>query len=148
MSRQASEHLLSLPGCLTAGLSVHLFSQERHHLRRHPLRVVDERPVPATLQHYHPCAGERLALDVRRGERRYPLDLDWLLPAGEFAPLRCPACAQTGAPLVAAKTHLGCARCLAPKRPATPPAGGTVPPPRGGAAVDTRLLKLTEDQPW
>lgn len=90
----------------------------------------------------------RLALDVRRGERRYPLDLEWLLPAGEFAPLRCPACAQTGAPLVAAKTHLGCARCLAPKRPATPPAGGTVPPPRGGAAVDTRLLKLTEDQPW
>lgn len=55
----------------------------------------------------------RLALDVRRGERRYPLDLDWLLPAGEFAPLRCPACAQCGAPLVAAKTHLGCARCLA-----------------------------------
>lgn len=48
----------------------------------------------------------RLALDVRRGERRYPLDLDWLLPAEGFAPLRYPACAQSGAPLVAAKTHL------------------------------------------
>ncbi|MER6527747.1 hypothetical protein [Streptomyces sp. NPDC001508] len=79
----------------------------------------------------------RLALDVRRGERRYPLDVDWLLPAGELAPLRCPACAQSGAPLVAAKTHLGCARCLAPKHPATPPARGIVPPPRGGAAEET-----------
>lgn len=77
----------------------------------------------------------RLALDVRRGERRYPLDLDWLLPAGEFAPLRCPACAQSGAPLVAAKTHLGCARCLAPKHPTPHPAPESVPPPRDGAAA-------------
>ncbi|MEV6740100.1 hypothetical protein AB0N14_25400 [Streptomyces sp. NPDC051104] len=77
----------------------------------------------------------RLALDVRRGERRYPLDLDWLLPAGEFAPLRCPACAQSGAPLVAAKTHLGCARCLAPKRPTPVPAPESVPPPRDGTAA-------------
>ncbi|MGW3660330.1 hypothetical protein ACWD6R_33880 [Streptomyces sp. NPDC005151] len=77
----------------------------------------------------------RLALDVRRGERRYPLDLDWLLPAGEFAPLRCPACAQSGAPLVAAKTHLGCARCLAPKHPTPVPASESVPPPRDGAAA-------------
>lgn len=79
----------------------------------------------------------RLALDVRRGERRYPLEVDWLLPAGEFAPLRCPACAHSDAPLIAAKTHLGCARCLAPKHPAPPPAGETVPPPRSGTAVDT-----------
>ncbi|MFJ9482942.1 hypothetical protein ACIRRI_49800 [Streptomyces mirabilis] len=77
----------------------------------------------------------RLALDVRRGERRYPLDLDWLLPAGEFAPLRCPACAHSGAQLVAAKTHLGCARCLAPKRPTPQPASESVPPPRDGAAA-------------
>ncbi len=77
----------------------------------------------------------RLALDVRRGERRYPLDLDWLLSAGEFAPLRCPACAQSGAPLVAAKTHLGCARCLAAKRPTPHPAPESVPPPRDSAAA-------------
>ncbi|MET7354986.1 hypothetical protein [Streptomyces mirabilis] len=77
----------------------------------------------------------RLALDVRRGERRYPLDLDWLLPAGEFAPLRCPACAHSGAQLVAAKTHLGCARCLAPKRPTPQPAPESVPPPRDGATA-------------
>ncbi|GFH39157.1 hypothetical protein [Streptomyces pacificus] len=76
----------------------------------------------------------RLALDVRRGERRYPLDLDWLLPAGEFAPLRCPACARSGAQLVAAKTHLGCERCLAPKRAAPRPVPESVPPPRDGAA--------------
>ncbi|MEU3161708.1 hypothetical protein ABZ753_30495 [Streptomyces griseoincarnatus] len=79
----------------------------------------------------------RLALDVRRGERRYPLDLDWLLPAGEFAPLRCPACDRSGAQLVAAKTHLGCARCLAPKRPTPQPAPVSVPPPRDGADAHT-----------
>ncbi|MFB8775372.1 hypothetical protein [Streptomyces broussonetiae] len=77
----------------------------------------------------------RLALDVRRGERRYPLDLDWLLPAGEFAPLRCPACARSGVQLVAAKTHLGCERCLAPKRTVPHPAPESVPPPRDGAAA-------------
>ncbi|QFQ99430.1 hypothetical protein F9278_28435 [Streptomyces phaeolivaceus] len=81
----------------------------------------------------------RLALDVRRGERRYPLDLDWLLPAGEFAPLRCPACARSGAQLVAAKTHLGCDRCLAPKRPTPRPAPESVPPPRDGAATHTAV---------
>ncbi|MFJ8000188.1 hypothetical protein ACIQ7D_24130 [Streptomyces sp. NPDC096310] len=79
----------------------------------------------------------RLALDVRRGEGRYPLDLDWLLPAGEFAPLRCPACDRSGAQLVAAKTHLGCARCLAPKRPTPQPAPASVPPPRDGAGAHT-----------
>lgn len=77
----------------------------------------------------------RLALDVRRGERRYPLDLDWLLPAGEFAPLRCPACARSSAQLVAAKTHLGCDRCLTPKRPTPHPAPESVPPPRDGAGA-------------
>ena len=56
----------------------------------------------------------RLEVDVLRGARRFPLTLDWLLPAGAFAPVRCPACgADTGRrPLVVAKTHLGCAGCL------------------------------------
>ena len=56
----------------------------------------------------------RLPVDVLRGARRYPLVLEWLLPVGAFAPLRCPACGADvrNWPLAAAKTHLGCARCL------------------------------------
>jgi len=64
----------------------------------------------------------RLPVDVLRGARRFPLMLEWLLPAGMFAPVSCPACrADTASwPLVAAKTHLGCASCL--RGPASGPA--------------------------
>jgi hypothetical protein len=51
-------------------------------------------------------------VEVRRGERRYPLDLHWLLSAACFAPLRCAAC-DAAEPLAAGRTHLGCRRCLA-----------------------------------
>jgi hypothetical protein len=51
-----------------------------------------------------------LPVEVRRGPRRYPLALDWLLPAGVFAPVRCPSCAATN-PLVAGKQRLGCSAC-------------------------------------
>src|SRR6266567_4522653 len=56
----------------------------------------------------------RFPVEVMRGARRFPLMLEWLLPAGMFAPVRCPACGANAAsrPLVAAKTHLGCSRCL------------------------------------
>ncbi len=62
----------------------------------------------------------RLPVDVLRGARRFPLLLEWLLPAGVFAPLCCPGCSANTRerPLVAAKTHLGCAGCLT-----TEPAG-------------------------
>ncbi|MGB6454674.1 MAG: hypothetical protein WBH47_09310 [Streptosporangiaceae bacterium] len=55
-----------------------------------------------------------LPVDVLRGPRRFPLRLEWLLPVGTFAPLRCPQCSADTAQhhLVVAKTHLGCARCL------------------------------------
>lgn len=53
----------------------------------------------------------RLPVDVRRGERRYPLTLDWLHPAGTFAGIRCAHC-DSPAPLVASKTRLGCESCL------------------------------------
>lgn len=55
-----------------------------------------------------------LPVDVLRGPRRFPLTLEWLLPVGTFAPLRCPQCGADTArqPLVVAKTHLGCASCL------------------------------------
>jgi len=36
----------------------------------------------------------RVAADVLRGSRRYPMSFDWLLPAGVYAPVRCPSCAR------------------------------------------------------
>lgn len=65
----------------------------------------------------------RFPVDVLRGARRYPLVLEWLLSVGAFAPLRCPGCAADVRkwPLDAAKTHLGCARCM-PKAVAAKPA--------------------------
>lgn len=70
----------------------------------------------------------RLPVDVRRGERRYPLTLDWLIPLTRFADIACPRCGAADR-LVATKTGLGCAGCvptrqtvrLAPE-PVRPPA--------------------------
>ena len=56
----------------------------------------------------------RVEVDVRRGNRRYPVELDWLLPVRRFAPLRCPACGSTDR-LVAGKSSLGCRRCQPPR---------------------------------
>ena len=55
----------------------------------------------------------RIPADVRRGDRRYPMTFDWLLPAGTFAPVRCPSCGSE-APLVA-EQKLGCETCLPPR---------------------------------
>jgi hypothetical protein len=52
------------------------------------------------------------AVEVRRGERRYPLLLHWLLAPACFAPLRCPTC-DAAELLVAGRSQLGCRRCLA-----------------------------------
>ena len=38
---------------------------------------------------------------------------DWLLPAGSYAPVRCPSCGGE-TPLVGGKLKLGCATCLPP----------------------------------
>jgi hypothetical protein len=51
-----------------------------------------------------------LAVDVRRGERRYPLTLHWLISATCLAPLRCPTC-DAIEPLAASRTRLGCRLC-------------------------------------
>ena len=56
----------------------------------------------------------RVEVDVRRGNRRYPVELDWLLPLRRFAPMRCPACGSTDR-LVAGKSSLGCRRCQPPR---------------------------------
>jgi hypothetical protein len=76
-----------------------------------------------------------LPVDVLRGARRFPLVLDWLLPAGQFAPVRCPGCGADTArwPLVAAKTQLGCASCLS--RPAADPVTPALADLAGGPAT-------------
>ena len=86
-----------------------------HSIRPYRLHVVG---VPAL----------RLAADVRRGDRRYPMSFDWLLPAGAFTPVRCPSCGSE-APLVAGKQKLGCETCLLP-----PP---TLPPPSAASNAAT-----------
>jgi hypothetical protein len=53
----------------------------------------------------------RLPVDVRRGDRRYPLMLDWLIPLNRFADIVCPHCGADQR-LVATKTRLGCASCV------------------------------------
>jgi hypothetical protein len=77
-----------------------------HTIRPYRLHVIE---VPAL----------RLTADVRRGDRRYPMTFDWLLPAGAFAPVRCPSCGGE-APLVAGKQHLGCETCLPPRAEPAP----------------------------
>jgi hypothetical protein len=69
----------------------------------------------------------RLPVDIRRGDRRYPLTLDWLIPLTRFTDIACPNCGADER-LVATKTGLGCPSCV-PRRtvrpapePARPPA--------------------------
>jgi hypothetical protein len=79
--------------------------EARHVIRPYRLHVM---LVPAL----------RVPADVLRGMRRYPMCFDWLLPAGAYAPARCPSCGGE-APLVAGKLKLGCETCLPPKPAAT-----------------------------
>ncbi len=81
----------------------------------------------------------RLPVDVLRGTRRFPLVLEWLLSAVAFAPLCCPGCGANAGnwPLVAAKTHLGCVRCLS-KVAVAPPAPRTSSLPAPTSAVPAR----------
>ena len=96
--------------------------EARHTIRPYRLHVMQ---VPAL----------HVPADVLRGMRRYPMYFDWLLPAGAYAPARCPCCGGE-APLVAGKLKLGCETCLPPKpAAATPtpaePARPVSGPPRG-----------------
>jgi hypothetical protein len=93
--------------------------QGSHEIRPYRLQVVG---VPAL----------RIPVEVRRGERRYGMELDWLIPARSFCAPRCPTCASP-APLVAGKQSLGCLVCLPPKAP--PPA---VPSPRNQPSAPPR----------
>jgi hypothetical protein len=88
--------------------------QASHHVRPYRLHLYE---VPIW----------RLPVDVRRGDRRYPLILDWLIPLARFADIACPHCGADER-LVATKTGLRCVGCvprrtveLAPE-PTRPPA--------------------------
>ena len=97
-----------------------------HSIRPYRLHVVE---VPAL----------RLNADVRRGDRRYPMTFDWLLPAGAFTPVRCPSCGGE-APLVAGKQKLGCETCLPSRSGPGTSATPSAKPPAGetsGSAVTT-----------
>jgi hypothetical protein len=77
--------------------------RHQHVLRPYRLHLID---VPVW----------RLATDVRRGERRWPMIFDYLPSLGTVAPTRCPTC-DAHSPLVATKTHLGCGTCVAATTP-------------------------------
>jgi hypothetical protein len=99
--------------------------QARHIIKPYRLHVL---LVPAL----------RVAADVLRGSRRFPMSFDWLLSAAVFAPVRCPSCSSE-APLVAGKDKLGCEACLPPK-----PVAAAVPPPKPASAP---VPKATPSKP-
>jgi hypothetical protein len=94
----------------------------------------------------------RLATDVRRGERRWPVVFDYLPLLGTVAPTRCPTC-DAHAPLVATKTHLGCGVCVPAKAPVRPspvenkPQTGTPPLGNEAAEAPARQQRPLDDKP-
>jgi hypothetical protein len=103
--------------------------QARHEIKPYRLHVL---AVPAL----------RVPVDVRRGERRYPMRIDWLLPAGAYAPIRCPTCGEV-APLVAGKKSLGCTSCQPKAAPPSPPA----PRPRPAPSAPTKASTTKPSAP-
>jgi hypothetical protein len=73
--------------------------EPRHHIRPFRIHLLY---MPAFL----------LPVEVRRGRRAFPLELAWIAVAGEFAPVRCPACGAAE-PLVVTRERLGCRACAA-----------------------------------
>ncbi len=51
-----------------------------------------------------------LPVEIRRGTRAFPFELSWIVAAGEFARVRCPACGAAET-LVATRERLGCREC-------------------------------------
>jgi hypothetical protein len=82
----------------------------------------------------------RLPVYVRRGDRRYPLTLDWLIPLTRFTDIACPHCGADER-LVATKTRLGCADCV-PR-----PLAQLAPAPRKPPAKPVAKAKQVVAQP-
>ena len=72
----------------------------------------------------------RVEAGIRRGNRWYPMDLEWLTPVRRFAPVACPGCGS-GEILVAGKDGLGCRSCRPPRvlEPVPEPATARRPGP-------------------
>lgn len=100
-----------------------------------------------------------LPVEVRRGQRRFPFAMHYLLETNSFLPVRCPHC-RSAAPLVAGREYLGCNACLQPAKAAatepkpTPaptfPSRVAVAPSRDGHATTHRksaALRRPEPQP-
>ncbi len=71
-----------------------------------------------------------LPIEIRRGERRFPLSLTWLAHAGELAPQLCPHCGEA-ASLAVGKQRLGCTSCMQMSSSGTIAVGAAAP---GGVA--------------
>ncbi len=104
------------------------------HRPRHELR-----PFRLRLEHLPAFV---LAVEVRRGTRRFGFELTWVPGAGEFAPARCPAC-DAHEPLVATRERLGCQACTAPSGPA-PRAGAAAPSDASRSSAPTRSSTSSE----
>lgn len=94
---------------------------------------------------------QRIPVDVRRGDRRYPLVLDWLAPSGVFAGIRCPTCDEH-APLVAGKSALGCVQCMGgssaiPPQPPPPTPKQPTPAARPDPAPPARVSATPTNAP-
>ena len=94
--------------------------RRQHVLRPYRLHLVD---VPVW----------RLATDVRRGERRWPMIFDYVPLLGVVAPTRCPTCGAHSR-LVATKTHLVCEACT-PAAPSPVRLAAVVEKPQHDAAA-------------
>ncbi|MDI3314371.1 MAG: hypothetical protein QJR12_08855 [Mycobacterium sp.] len=86
----------------------------------------------------------RLPVHVRRGDRRYPLTLDWLIPLTRFTDIACPHCGADER-LTATKTRLGCARCV--PRPTVRVAPEPIRPPADPMPRPAARAKQVVTQP-
>lgn len=85
-----------------------------HEAERRQVEIERKYRVEASVQPYRLhlvlAPALHLELEVRRGDRRYPLACNFLVGAGSFLPLRCPLCGAAQ-PLVAGREALGCRAC-------------------------------------
>ena len=107
---------------------------EDEHRPRHELR-----PFRLRLEHLPAFV---LPAEVRRGTRRFGFELTWVPTAGEFAPVRCPAC-DAPEPLIATRERLGCQACTAPSGSA-PTAGAAARSDSSRSSASTRSSASSE----
>ena len=85
--------------------------ERRRRLREIADKFMSSRTIAPYRLHLLFVRALAFVVDVRRGDRRYPYSLHWLLGAGCFAPPACPNCARVAA-LIAGRTRLACEACF------------------------------------